>query len=128
VSDNESTGCGYTGYDFGAVYPDSICIEGYLWDLDSCEVPGGPLFHGGDIACPECNHRQWLFDQREDIENEGWLAFEQGVEYKNNPLVAAALRYPADRWYIMVWWWDGWKMAKSYHQEKNEEEQTDGRE
>lgn len=52
--------CGYEGYDFGARYPDSICIDGYLWDLDSCDEPGGPLHHGGDIGCPGCNTRKYL--------------------------------------------------------------------
>lgn len=42
-----STGCGYSGYEFGASYNDSICLEGYLWDLDSCDIPGGPLYDGG---------------------------------------------------------------------------------
>ena len=48
-------GCDYTGYDFGAPYPDSCCIDGYLWDLDSCDEPGGGLRSGGDIPCPRCN-------------------------------------------------------------------------
>lgn len=52
--------CGYTGYDFGAHYPDSICIDGYLWDLDSCDEPGGDLFSGGDIGCPCCKPGEFL--------------------------------------------------------------------
>lgn len=51
-----ASGCGYTGRDFGASYPDSICIDGYLWDLDSCDEPGQGLTQGGDIPCPKCNH------------------------------------------------------------------------
>jgi hypothetical protein len=47
--------CDYCGYDFGASYPDSVCITGYLWDADSCDEPGGPLFLGGEIPCPKCN-------------------------------------------------------------------------
>lgn len=53
-------GCNYTGSHFGAHYPDAICIDGYLWDLDSCDVPGGPLFHGGDTACPRCNTKEYV--------------------------------------------------------------------
>lgn len=34
------SGCNYAGHEFGASYPDSICIEGYLWDADSCDEPG----------------------------------------------------------------------------------------
>lgn len=43
---------------FGASYPDACCIDGYLWDLDSCEIPGGPLYHGGDEPCPFCNYAE----------------------------------------------------------------------
>jgi hypothetical protein len=48
-------GCGYTGYEFNMPYPNSTCIEGFLWDLDSCDEPGGGLTQGGDIPCPQCN-------------------------------------------------------------------------
>ena len=27
--------CDFMGQDFGATYPDSVCIDGYLWDADS---------------------------------------------------------------------------------------------
>lgn len=52
---NRTLGCDYEGPHFGAPYPDAICGDGYLWDLDSCEEPGGALFRGGDIPCPQCN-------------------------------------------------------------------------
>lgn len=58
-------GCGYQGFHFGANYEDGGCWEGYLWDLDSCEEPGGALFNGGDIPCPSCNkeeHDEYLAD------------------------------------------------------------------
>lgn len=48
-------GCDYQGSHFGATYEDACCIDGYLWDLDSCDEPGGPLRHGGEIPCPKCN-------------------------------------------------------------------------
>ncbi len=54
-ADQEPNGCGYTGYEFGGGYLDSTCIDGYLWDLDSCDEPGGGLRSGGDIPCPQCN-------------------------------------------------------------------------
>ena len=54
-ADQEPSGCGYTGYEFGGGYLDSTCIDGYLWDLDSCDEPGGGLRSGGDIPCPQCN-------------------------------------------------------------------------
>ncbi len=51
--------CGYHGKHFGAWYEDAICVDGYLWDLDSCYEPGGPLYYGGDIPCPACNTRKY---------------------------------------------------------------------
>ncbi len=53
-------GCEYVGGHFGAWYPDACCIDGYLWDLDSCDEPGGGLSHGGDIPCPKCNTREYV--------------------------------------------------------------------
>jgi uncharacterized Zn finger protein (UPF0148 family) len=52
--------CGYEGSHFGAHYPDAACIDGYLWDLDSCDEPGGPLYRGGGIGCPCCNTREHI--------------------------------------------------------------------
>lgn len=52
--------CGYEGSHFGARYPDAQCCDGYLWDLDSCDEPGGPLFSGGDVPCPCCNTREYI--------------------------------------------------------------------
>lgn len=61
--ETEVTGsCGYQGYEFGACYPDSLCCDGYLWDADSCDEPGGHLHSGGEIACPRCNTEQFLAD------------------------------------------------------------------
>jgi hypothetical protein len=48
-------GCNYRGSHFGAIYPDAQCSDGFLWDEDSCDEPGGPLLVGGDIPCPKCN-------------------------------------------------------------------------
>lgn len=52
--------CGYDGCHFGATYTDGACIDGYLWDTDSCDEPGGPLYNGGDEPCPCCNTREYL--------------------------------------------------------------------
>ena len=53
--------CDYEGYEFGGGY-----IDGYLWDLDSCDEPGGGLTHGGEWACPKCNTERYLLDRAED--------------------------------------------------------------
>jgi hypothetical protein len=51
--------CDYQGIHFGATYEDATCIDGYLWDLDSCDEPGGGLRYGGDIPCPKCNAEEY---------------------------------------------------------------------
>ncbi|MFD1944689.1 hypothetical protein [Paradevosia shaoguanensis] len=75
--------CGYEGYEFGGGYIDSCCIDGFLWDLDSCDEPGGGLTHGGDFACPRCNTGAFLEQAIEDAESCGvsmrtpWCGAEQ---------------------------------------------------
>jgi hypothetical protein len=56
---------------FGANYPDACCIAGYLWDLDSCDVAGGPLGHGGDDPCPFCHAKEYLKDVSDDLRSSG---------------------------------------------------------
>ena len=49
-------GCGYQGYEYGAgTYPDSICVDGRLFDADDCDDNlrlYEPIEH---IPCPVCN-------------------------------------------------------------------------
>ena len=48
--------CDYQGYEFGASYPDSVCIDGFLWDADSGDAcgEGWCYTNGGEIPCPQC--------------------------------------------------------------------------
>lgn len=47
--------CGYQGYEFGAGrYPDSICVDGRLFDADHCDDSGGLYEPMEDIPCPMC--------------------------------------------------------------------------
>ena len=47
--------CNYQGYEFGAgSYPDSVCIDGRLYDADSCDGEGNLYEPGEDIPCPMC--------------------------------------------------------------------------
>lgn len=67
--------CQYQGYEFGANYLDSVCIDGMLWDADSGYAdPNGEGWcytHGGDIPCPLCHfkaavsrHAEYLLQER----------------------------------------------------------------
>lgn len=51
---------------FGATYPDSQCIDGYLWDEDSGDGDG--LDSGGDIPCPFCKPEEHLSYMKGDGE------------------------------------------------------------
>jgi hypothetical protein len=73
---------------FGASYPDACCIDGFLWDLDSCDEPGGGLTSGGEVHCPQCRHVPWLESLIEGIREDGWLAAHDGEprQYKHRKL------------------------------------------
>lgn len=97
-------GCGYTGHDFGASYPDSQCFGGQLYDLDNSDEPGTinePLNY---IPCPECQHEEWLERQVDEIRDEGYMAAYEGKTRDACPFPAAATRYPQDgEWYRLRW-------------------------
>lgn len=47
--------CDYQGYEFGAgSYPDSVCIEGLLYDADHCDGDGNLYENDQCIPCPMC--------------------------------------------------------------------------
>lgn len=60
IMSDSRLGCHYEAPTFGAHYPDGTCIDGYMWDLDSCAEPGGALSSGGDEPCPHCNTRAYI--------------------------------------------------------------------
>ncbi len=84
--------CDYQGYEFGANYLDSICIDGFLWDADSGN-PGEPLEHGGELSCPQCNHDTWLRDIAESVSEEGWCAGYEGAGVKTCPYPKEGAKY-----------------------------------
>lgn len=67
--------CDYQGYEFGAgTYPDSICIDGRLFDADNCDGDGNIYENEEDIPCPICRPTeavQWWVDQSSDFEDAG---------------------------------------------------------
>lgn len=50
-------GCGYQGYEFGAAYPDSICVGGRLYDADNCDDNHNLCEPTDNIPCPMCHPR-----------------------------------------------------------------------
>lgn len=104
-------GCGYSGHEFGASYPDSQCFGGVLYDMDNCDDRGRiyePRYH---VPCPSCNHVEWLETHKEEIEMMGWTAFESGTEESRCPFPEAAKLYPQDGQKLKEWWIAGWREA-----------------
>lgn len=47
--------CDYQGYEFGASrYPDSVCIDGILYDADNCDSEGNLYEPMEEWPCPMC--------------------------------------------------------------------------
>jgi hypothetical protein len=69
--DTLPSGCGYQGYEFGARYPDSICVGGRLFDADNCDDAGNLYRPTDEIPCPMCHPRlavQYYVDLWDDGE------------------------------------------------------------
>lgn len=64
-------GCGYQGYEFGAAYPDSICVGGRLYDADDCDSHGNLYEPTEEIPCPMCHSRNAIKYWAEQNRNEG---------------------------------------------------------
>ena len=77
--ENKTLGCGIEFPYFGANYPDAVCIDGYLWDMDSGDEEG--LTIGGDDPCPVCNREEWL---KWVMENEDFETREDAIAYANS--------------------------------------------
>lgn len=103
----ETTSCDFHEPYFGASYPDATCIDGYLWDLDSCDEPGGPLSGGGEVPCPQCNHDVWLEDFEDTVWMEGYEAAEHGKPRDYTP---SKIRHeqPQDKGRMITWWLAGY--------------------
>lgn len=47
--------CQYQGFEFGAPYPDSMCVDGRLYDADNCDDQGNLYEPSEEIPCPMCD-------------------------------------------------------------------------
>jgi hypothetical protein len=69
--------CDYQGYEFGARYPDSVCIDGYLWNADSGDPsPDGDGWcytSGGELPCPLCHFKEAVARLAEEMREEQWV-------------------------------------------------------
>ncbi len=54
--------CGYQGYEFGAGrYPDSICVDGQLFDADNCDDNHNLYEPSEFIPCPMCREDDAIY-------------------------------------------------------------------
>lgn len=97
---------------FGARYPDARCIDGWLWDLDSCDGSGEDLIltSGGDWPCPYCNARKYLEYVKDEIEEKGWIAFCDGESPMDNPYLKGS-RFPHMTDQFQRMWFEGYRSA-----------------
>lgn len=63
--------CNYQGYEFGANYPDSVCINGRLFDADDCDDEGNLYEPVENIPCPICHPKKSLHYWTERHRNSG---------------------------------------------------------
>ncbi|WP_341268760.1 hypothetical protein [Morganella morganii] len=90
-------GCNYAGYEFGAHYPDSQCIDGVLWDMDACDGSGNLYEPMTYIPCPKCNTQAWLDNFRWEFINDGACAGSDGAPFnkiRTVPIPAAIRNVP----------------------------------
>jgi hypothetical protein len=104
-------GCGYTGRDFGAPYPDSQCYGGRLFDMDKCDDKGNLTITGFEPLCPNCRHKEWLAVVLMFCNEEGWVASEAGEE-KECPYTADNIRFPEDLEVMRGAWLEGYETNK----------------
>lgn len=66
--------CDYQGYEFGAGrYPDSVCIDGRLFDADNSDDNGNLYEPMLDIPCPMCNpvgYVEYWFEQNKGFDED----------------------------------------------------------
>ena len=105
-------GCDYIGHDFGAHYPDSTCIDGYLWDMDSGFREDDNWYYtsGGDMPCPCCNREVFIKGVIDDLENEGYNSVDRPITVKAIKHLMPA--FPSnERRKLKRYWWKGRREA-----------------
>ncbi|HFG1555900.1 TPA: hypothetical protein ACGFXV_003139 [Vibrio cholerae] len=98
--------CDYSGYEFGAHYPDACCVDGYLWDLDSGgfdDDGNAYLDNGGYMPCPQCNVKRWVNYHADDFENGGYESIDHPLTTKMIKNVMANMSSNKRRMAMRYW-------------------------
>lgn len=103
---SEITPCGEQRRWFGAPYEDGICIDGYMWDLDSGDGSGS-LTSVSPEPCPNCNHDAFLALHEDGFVEDGYTAAEQGKprQYAHTLIICEK---EGDAAKIEAWWLKGY--------------------
>lgn len=94
------SGCGFDKPWFGASYPDSFCVDGYLHDADG----DGYIASDQSHPCPRCNTRNYLEARKEHCdgtESQGWgtgagMIYKTGAEMWETSKAWARQENPAE--------------------------------
>lgn len=82
--------CNYSGYEFGSMsYPDSVCIDGRLFDADACDDNGKLHEPGEYIPCPVCRPTDAVTREIE--------ALSDAEDAGDGDILAAAIAHIRDR-------------------------------
>lgn len=109
--------CGYEGYEFGAGYLDSACIDGYLWDQDKGN--SGQLTGGPEMPCPQCNGSKYVDMLKDELFKDGYFSHESPMSFDWMPKFNL---HPKLRRKMKRWWMKGrkqWGKDKKLQQRKS---------
>lgn len=98
--------CNYQGAHFGAQYPDAVCIDGYLWDLDSGGIDdegNSYLDAGGEMPCPSCNSKRYVLSQADGFLNDGYESLDHPLTTKMVKTVMDSL--PSNQRRVALRYW-----------------------
>lgn len=98
--EDEAFGCGFDKPWFGASYPDSFCVNGYLHDADGDGYIPSDTTH----PCPRCNTREYLEVRKEHCDGtelQGWgtgagMTYRTGAEMWETSKAWARQENPTD--------------------------------
>jgi hypothetical protein len=112
--------CGYQGYEFGAGYLDSTCIDGWLYDADNCDADGNLYGNEGDHPCPGCqplvamqryadsNLSSWDPDDGDEPRSPRYNAWHLVMDIRRNrglKTMPFLLWLPRQLWHELDEWW-----------------------
>lgn len=90
---------------FGASYPDARCVNGFLFDLDSCDGDGNLYDKDENIPCPFCKTEDFIEYDCFSLVDQYYFDFcdEEQVDYNDDEHIQKInnkAKEKAHAWYI----------------------------